>query len=87
MNTDADPNNYMSYYRRGTVFLAMGRFKSALSDLNKVIELKPDFSAARLQRANVLTKQGSFEQAINDYEMIVSARDDLSTDDETHTEL
>jgi hypothetical protein len=33
----------MSFYRRGTVFLAMGRFKSALSDLNRVIELKPDF--------------------------------------------
>ena len=33
----------MSYYRRGTVFLAMGRFKSALSDLERVLELKPDF--------------------------------------------
>ena len=62
----------MSYYRRGTVFLAMGRFKSALSDLSKVIELKPDFLAARLQRANVLTKQGLFDEAIKDYELIVS---------------
>jgi DnaJ family protein C protein 3 len=44
---DGDPNNYMSYYRRGTVYLAMGKFKSALSDLDRVVELKPDFSSVR----------------------------------------
>ena len=38
----------MSFYRRGTVFLAMGRFKSALSDLNRVIELKPDFVSVNI---------------------------------------
>ena len=68
---DGDPNNYMSYYRRGTVYLAMGKFKSALSDLNRVVELKPDFTAARMQRANILVKQGMFKEAIEDYEAII----------------
>ena len=64
----------MSFYRRGTVYLAMGKFKSALSDLDRVIELKPDFTSARLQRANVLLKQGSFDEAGKDYESIVSKK-------------
>lgn len=43
--SDGDPNNYLTYFRRATVFLAMGKSKSALPDLTKVIELKPDFTA------------------------------------------
>ena len=38
-----DPLNYLSYFKRATVYLAIGRAKSALPDLDKVIELKPDF--------------------------------------------
>ena len=45
---DADPNNYMSYYKRATVFLALSRSRPALSDLDKVIQLKSDFQAVRI---------------------------------------
>ena len=41
---DGDPRNYLTYFRRATVYLALGKSKSALPDLSKVIELKPDFS-------------------------------------------
>ncbi|KTG03118.1 hypothetical protein cypCar_00047761 [Cyprinus carpio] len=44
---DGDPKNYMAYYRRATVYLAMGKSKSALPDLSKVIELKPDFTSLK----------------------------------------
>ncbi|XP_022339432.2 dnaJ homolog subfamily C member 3-like [Crassostrea virginica] len=67
---DGDPNNYLTYFRRATVFLAMGKSKSALPDLTKVIELKPDFTAARLQRANVLLKQGKLDDAEKDYKAV-----------------
>lgn len=40
---EGDPLNYLSYFKRATVYLAIGRAKSALPDLDKVIELKPDF--------------------------------------------
>ena len=43
--SDGDSKNYMAYYRRATVFLAMGKSKSALPDLSRVIELKPDFKS------------------------------------------
>lgn len=69
---DADPNNYVGFYRRGTVYLGMGKFKSAQADLTRVLELKPDFDSARMQRANVLLKKGLFNEAIEDFQRIVS---------------
>lgn len=41
---DLDPNNYLTYFKRATVFLAIGKSKSALPDLEKVLELRPDFT-------------------------------------------
>lgn len=69
---DGDPKNYMAYYRRATVFLAMGKSKSALPDLSRVIELKPDFTSARLQRGNLLLKQGRLDEAESDFKKVVS---------------
>ena len=68
---DGDPRNYLTYFRRATVYLALGKSKSALPDLSKVIELKPDFTAARLQRGNVLLKQGRLPEAREDYETVL----------------
>lgn len=47
---EADPQNYQAYFRRATVYLAMGKSKSALPDLSQVIKLKPDFIAVRFCR-------------------------------------
>ncbi|KAK2144538.1 hypothetical protein LSH36_748g01016 [Paralvinella palmiformis] len=69
---EGDPNNYMTYFRRATVYLALGKSKSALPDLDKVIELKPDFNSARLQRANVKLKQGQLDDAEEDYRAVLS---------------
>jgi len=44
----------MAYYRRATVYLAMGKSKSALPDLSKVIELKPDFTSVGFQNNFIL---------------------------------
>ena len=60
------------------VFLAMGRSKSALPDLDKVITMKPDFVSARLQRGNIHLKQGTFEDARRDFEGVL----DISPDNE-----
>ena len=48
---DADPSNYMSYYKRATVWMALTRGRSALADLDKVMALKPDFNVRPLVRA------------------------------------
>lgn len=69
---EGDPNNYLTYYKRGTIYLALGKAKFAISDLDKVLQLKPDFTTARLQRGNILLKQGEFESAEADYKDVVS---------------
>lgn len=42
---ELDPTDYQIFYRRATVLLATGKMKAALPDLDKVVELKPDFIA------------------------------------------
>ncbi|XP_006627502.2 dnaJ homolog subfamily C member 3b [Lepisosteus oculatus] len=68
---EGDSKNYLTYYKRAAVFLAMGKSKSALPDLSKAIELKPDFLAARLQRGNIFLKQGSTQEAREDFEAVL----------------
>lgn len=68
---EGDPTNYLTYYKRGTVYLALGKAKFALLDLNKVLELKIDFTPARLQRGNILLKQAHFNEAEIDFQDVV----------------
>ncbi|CAG2177844.1 unnamed protein product, partial [Oppiella nova] len=71
MAVEADPNNYLTVFKRATVYLALGKHKAGLDDLNEVIVLKPDFLAARLQRGSVLLKQGRLDEAHIDYEWVL----------------
>lgn len=64
---EEDPSNYMTFFRRATAYLAVGKSKSALPDLDQVLVLKPDFKAARMQRASVKLKQGRLAEAEEDY--------------------
>lgn len=71
---DGDPKNYLTYFKRATVYLAIGKPKAALDDLNEVLELKDDFSPARSQRGNLLLKLGRIDEAHIDLESVL--RDD-----------
>lgn len=80
---DADPYNYLTYFKRATVYMAIGRVTSALKDLTKVIELRPDFISARLQRGTLLFKQGKLDEAHIDFEGVL--RLDPLNPDAQHT--
>lgn len=67
---EGEPDNYLTYFKRGTVYLALGKAKLAIVDLNKVLELKPDFNGARYQRGQVFMKQGSLEEAMIDFHYV-----------------
>ncbi|EYC38785.1 hypothetical protein Y032_0695g1597 [Ancylostoma ceylanicum] len=69
---ELDPSNYLTLYRRATVYLAMGKSKQAIPDLDRVVELKGDFTAARIQRGNVLLKQGEIDAAENDFHAVLA---------------
>lgn len=69
---EGDPTNYLTYFKRGTVYLALGKAKNALSDLDKVLELKPDFTAARISRGSVHLKLANYDLAQLDFYNVVS---------------
>lgn len=52
--------------------MALGKAKFALNDFSKVLELKPDFTAARYQRGNVYMKLGDYDKAEWDLYEVVS---------------
>ena len=60
---EGDSQNYLTYFKRGTVYLALGKAKLAISDLDKALELKPDFTTARAQRGSVYLKMGDYSTA------------------------
>lgn len=66
-----DPKNYLTYFKRGTVYLALSRPKSALDDLNRALELNKDFSPALSQRASLRLKFGALDEAYIDYENLL----------------
>ncbi|XP_077200015.1 dnaJ homolog subfamily C member 3 [Paroedura picta] len=70
---EGDSDNYFAYYRRATVYLAMGKSKAAIRDLSRVVELKQDFTSARLQRGQLLLKQGKFDEAGEDFRRVLQS--------------
>ncbi|XP_045472218.1 dnaJ homolog subfamily C member 3 isoform X2 [Harmonia axyridis] len=64
---DGDPNNYLTYFKRGTVYLALGKAKNALNDLDKVLDLNPDFTPAKMNRGLIHLKQANYDQAQLDF--------------------
>ncbi|VVD05493.1 unnamed protein product [Leptidea sinapis] len=64
---EGDPNNYLTYFKRGTVYYALGKAKFALQDFSKVLELKPDFTSARMHRAEVYFKLAEYSKAKEEF--------------------
>lgn len=69
---EGDPTNYLTLYRRATVYLAQGRARAALEDLNRVLEIQPEFIQARAQKGNILMKLGRLDEAHIELEKVVS---------------
>jgi DnaJ homolog subfamily C member 3 len=63
---EGDNTNYLTFFKRATVLLALGKAKLAIQDLDRALELKPDFSTARAQRGTVYLKMGDYDKAERD---------------------
>ncbi|KAL6705331.1 hypothetical protein ACN47E_007141 [Coniothyrium glycines] len=63
-----DPKNYLTFFRRGAAYLSLGRTAQAQSDFDKVLELKPGFEGALLQRAKIRARKADWAAARKDYE-------------------
>lgn len=61
-----DDSNYLSYFKRATTRLSLGKTSGALDDFAKILQIKPDFDQALYQRAKIYTKEGQYTDAINE---------------------
>jgi len=84
---DKDSRNYLSYYRRATVLLALGRGRPALTDLNTVLTLKPEMTSARMQRAGLHLKMGELDLAHVDLEEVLRRQPDHEEASAMYTSL
>jgi DnaJ homolog subfamily C member 3 len=66
----------LTYYKRALSYLGLFRHNAALSDLNFVLTIQPDFSAALIQRGKIRSWQGDFENAVIDLNK-AKTQDDL----------
>lgn len=53
------------------MYLALGKAKFAINDFTKVLELRPDFTAARLQKGTVHMKLGEYDEAERDLYVVL----------------
>lgn len=65
-----DPNNYLSLYKRAVIHISLGRSKNALDDLDRVLELSPQFDQAVLHRARLHSRDCRLELAKKDLNSI-----------------
>ncbi|KAF1920697.1 hypothetical protein BDU57DRAFT_509111 [Ampelomyces quisqualis] len=63
-----DPRNYLTFFRRGAAYLSLGRAQQAQHDFDKVLELKPGFEGALVQRAKIRARKADWAAARADYE-------------------
>lgn len=63
-----DPTNYIALYQRGAAHLSIGKNNLAADDFNRVLELKPGFEGALLQRSRLKARSAHWEEALKDLE-------------------
>ena len=70
-----DPQNYLTYFKRATTYLSLGRTAQATQDFDKVLDIKPGFEGALQQRAKIKAKSGDWEGARKDYSARISVEE------------
>jgi DnaJ family protein C protein 3 len=64
-----DPSDYLTFFRRATTYLSLGRTSQATSDFNKVLELRPGFEGAHLQLGKLKAKSADWDAAKEQYQL------------------
>lgn len=63
-----DPSNYITLFQRGAAYLSIGKNSQASEDFNRVLELKPGFEGALLQRSRLQARSAHWKEALQDLE-------------------
>ncbi|KAJ5116494.1 hypothetical protein N7456_000842 [Penicillium angulare] len=63
-----DPANYITIFQRGAAYLSIGKNSQASEDFNRVLELKPGFEGALVQRSRLQARSAHWKEALQDLE-------------------
>lgn len=64
-----DPTNYLTFFKRATTYLSLGRTSQATQDFNKVLSLKPGFEGAHLQLGKIRARSADWDAAKEQYSL------------------
>ncbi|KAG5952440.1 hypothetical protein E4U53_000868 [Claviceps sorghi] len=70
-----DPSNYLTFFKRATTYLSLGRQAQARVDFEKVLELQPGFQGAHVQLAKIRSKVADWEGARAEYMLAKKGQD------------
>ncbi|KAK7931931.1 hypothetical protein PG985_002643 [Apiospora marii] len=62
-----DPSDYLTFFKRATTYLSLGRTSLATEDFNKVLTLRPGFEGAHTQLAKIKSRSADWEGAKQQY--------------------
>lgn len=62
-----DPSNYLTFFKRATTYLSLGRTTQATDDFNKVLSIKPGFEGAHTQLGRMKARSGEWDAAKEQY--------------------
>jgi len=63
-----DPTNYLTFFKRATTYLSLGRTSQATDDFEKVLSLKPGFEGAHVQLGKLKARFGDWDAAKEHYQ-------------------
>jgi DnaJ family protein C protein 3 len=62
-----DPTNYLTFFKRATTYLSLGRMTQATEDFEKALSLKPGFEGAHVQLGKLKARLGDWDGAKDHY--------------------
>ena len=75
-----DPDNYLNIFQRGATYLSLGKDAQANRDFNKVLQIKPGFEGALVQRARLNGRNAEWQLAKKDYKKAKREQSDEYTE-------
>ncbi|KAK7943234.1 DnaJ domain-containing protein [Apiospora aurea] len=62
-----DPSDYLTFFKRATTYLSLGRTSLATEDFNRVLTLRPGFEGAHIQLAKIKSRSADWDGAKQQY--------------------
>lgn len=76
-----DPNDYLTYFKRATTFLSLGRTSQASADFQKVLALRPGFEGAHIQLGKIKARSADWAGAKHQYSLAMKGKGTPEMDD------